>query len=56
METIVAQQGQNRWVCEENIVRFEGLLKVAANEMTRDRLRGLLARERERHRLLPPES
>jgi hypothetical protein len=55
MEAIMACNVQERWVCEENIARFEDQLKVATVEKQRDHLRGLIARERERHCRLPPE-
>jgi hypothetical protein len=46
------QKDQNHWVCEENIARFERLLKLATSEKNRQQLCGLLAKERERLRLL----
>jgi hypothetical protein len=55
METIVPQKEQERWIIEGNIALFEDQLKLATNEKDRDRLRGMLARERERFSRLSPE-
>ncbi len=51
----MGQKELNRWVCEENLVRFEAGLNLATNEKDRDRLRAMLDREREHLRLLPPK-
>ena len=50
----MGQQEQERWVVENNLARFEEQLKLTTDERQRDQLRGLLAREQERHSLLPP--
>jgi len=51
----MGQSDHHRWVCEENIARFEGQLMLATSEKNRDHLRGLLAREPERLRPLSPK-
>ena len=50
----MGQKEVERWVVEGNLARFEDRLKFVTDEKQRDQLKGLLARERERHRLLPP--
>ena len=49
------QKEQERWIIEGNIALFEDQLKLATNEKDRDRLRGMLSRERERFSRLSPE-
>ena len=45
---------QDRWVCEQNVARFQKQLALATSEMDRQSLRAMLAREQDRAKAFAP--